>query len=262
MKTEPETKMRAMQPYETLDAVPAPLLDIRDLRVSFDTPHGLVKAVGGVSWSLSPGETLGIIGPNGSGKSTIFNTISGLLKPKAGTIEFEGERIDREPSHKIVGRGLSHILERRRVFPYLSVKQNLWLGGYNPQAKAHRDDTLEEVYGLFPRLRERKDQLAHSLSGGEQQMVAIGRAVMARPRLLLLDEPSGGLAPQFINEIGTIIQALKDDGATMLMVEQNLALAFKVADRFIILRDGVVSDGGFVKSLEGNHDEIVRTIYL
>jgi branched-chain amino acid transport system ATP-binding protein len=121
---------------------------------------------------------------------------------------------------------------------------------------------LERVFNYFPRLKERRKQLAQTLSGGEQQMVAIGRAVMAKPRLLLLDEPSGGLAPQFINEIGTIIQALKNDGATMLMVEQNLALAFKVADRFIILRDGTVSDGGFVKSLEGNHDDIVRTIYL
>ena len=114
----------------------------------------------------------------------------------------------------------------------------------------------------FPRLRERRTQQARTLSGGEQQMVALGRAVMANPRLLLLDEPSGGLAPQFINEIGAIIQALKDDGATILMVEQNLALAFKVADRFIILRDGTVSDGGFVRSLEGNYDDIVRTIYL
>ena len=121
---------------------------------------------------------------------------------------------------------------------------------------------LEKVFTYFPRLKERRRQLARTLSGGEQQMVAIGRAVMAKPRLLLLDEPSGGLAPQFINEIGTIIQALKDDGATMLMVEQNLALAFKVADRFIILRDGAVSDGGFVKAMEGSQDDIVRTIYL
>ena len=118
------------------------------------------------------------------------------------------------------------------------------------------------MFEYFPRLRERRTQQARTLSGGEQQMVALGRAVMANPRLLLLDEPSGGLAPQFINEIGTIIQALKDDGATILMVEQNLALAFKVADRFIILRDGTVSDGGFVRSLEGNYDDIVRTIYL
>jgi branched-chain amino acid transport system ATP-binding protein len=141
------------------------------------------------------------------------------------------------------------------------VEQNLRLGASvrNRDGVQHQ---LERVFHYFPRLLERRNQQTRTLSGGEQQMVAIGRAVMARPRLLLLDEPSGGLSPQFVNEIGTIIQALKEDGATMLMVEQNLALAFKVADRFIILRDGVVSDGGFVKSLEGSVDDIVRTIYL
>ena len=143
----------------------------------------------------------------------------------------------------------------------MSVEDNLRLGA-TIRNRDNIQQEIQRVYKYFPRLSERRRQEARLLSGGEQQMVAIGRAVMAKPRLLLLDEPSGGLAPQFINEIGSIIQSLKDDGATMLMVEQNLALAFKVADRFIILRDGLVSDGGFVKTLEGNHDEIVRTIYL
>jgi branched-chain amino acid transport system ATP-binding protein len=164
-------------------------------------------------------------------------------------------------AHRIFRLGVVQVSQSRDLFPDLSVEQNLRLGA----SVRNRDGVqqqLERVFHYFPRLLERRNQQTRTLSGGEQQMVAIGRAVMARPRLLLLDEPSGGLSPQFVNEIGTIIQALKEDGATMLMVEQNLALAFKVADRFIILRDGVVSDGGFVKSLEGSVDDIVRTIYL
>ena len=165
------------------------------------------------------------------------------------------------PAHQIFRLGVIQVSQSRDLFPNLTVEHNLRLGATVRNRDAI-EEQLELVFNYFPRLNERRRLHARLLSGGEQQMVAIGRAVMARPRLLLLDEPSGGLAPQFINEIGTIIQTLKDDGATMLMVEQNLALAFKVADRFIILRDGVVSDGGFVKSLQGNHDEIVRTIYL
>ena len=163
------------------------------------------------------------------------------------------------PIYKIYRHGVIQVSQARDLFPGLTVEHNLRLGA-TIRNRDREEEYLERVFNYFPRLSQRRGQLARTLSGGEQQMVAIGRAVMGKPRLLLLDEPSGGLAPQFINEIGTIIQALKDDGATMLMVEQNLALAFKVADRFIILRDGVVSDGGFVKSLEGNHDEIVRTI--
>ena len=153
------------------------------------------------------------------------------------------------------------VSQSRDLFPFLTVEHNLRLGGVIRNRRGI-EARLAQVFEYFPRLEERRTQQARTLSGGEQQMVALGRAVMANPRLLLLDEPSGGLAPQFINEIGAIIQALKDDGATILMVEQNLALAFKVADRFIILRDGTVSDGGFVRSLEGNYDDIVRTIYL
>ena len=233
------------------------LLSVDGLHVSYGTK----EVLHGIDYSISEGEVVAVLGANGSGKSTSLNTISGFVAPSAGRIFFDGADITGHPAHKIYRRGVIQVSQARDLFPGLTVEHNLRLGA-TIRNRDREEEYLERVFNYFPRLSQRRGQLARTLSGGEQQMVAIGRAVMAKPRLLLLDEPSGGLAPQFINEIGTIIQALKDDGATMLMVEQNLALAFKVADRFIILRDGVVSDGGFVKSLEGNHDEIVRTIYL
>ena len=229
------------------------MLKVTDVEVSY----GDYQVVWGVSLEVKAGEVVSLLGPNGSGKSTIFNTISGLLKPKAGTIEFEGERIDREPSHKIVGRGLSHILERRRVFPYLSVKQNLWLGGYNPQAKAHRDDTLEEVYGLFPRLRERKDQLAHSLSGGEQQMLALGRGLMSRPKLLMVDEPFLGLSPAVAKEMTDALARINDTGVSVLFIEQNVQVALSISHRGYILESGRLVLSGESETLLKS-DEIKR----
>jgi branched-chain amino acid transport system ATP-binding protein len=237
--------------------MPESLLSVETLHVSYGTK----EILHGINYSVSEREVVAVLGANGSGKSTSLNTISGFVAPTAGSIVFDGTDITKLPAHRIFRLGVIQVSQSRDLFPDLSVEDNLRLGATVRNRDA-AEEQLEKVFKYFPRLRERRRQQVRSLSGGEQQMVAIGRAVMARPRLLLLDEPSGGLAPQFINEIGTIIQALKDDGATMLMVEQNLALAFKVADRFIILRDGVVSDGGFVKSLEGNHDDIVRTIYL
>ena len=234
-----------------------PLLSVEGLHVSYGTK----EVLHGIDYSISEGEVVAVLGANGSGKSTSLNTISGFVAPSAGRIFFDGADITGHPAHKIYRHGVIQVSQARDLFPGLTVEHNLRLGA-TIRNRDREEEYLERVFNYFPRLSQRRGQLAGTLSGGEQQMVAIGRAVMAKPRLLLLDEPSGGLAPQFINEIGTIIQALKDDGATMLMVEQNLALAFKVADRFIILRDGVVSDGGFVKSLEGNHEEIVRTIYL
>ena len=229
------------------------MLKVTDVEVSY----GDYQVVWGVSLEVKAGEVVSLLGPNGSGKSTIFNTISGLLKPKAGTIEFEGERIDHEPSHKIVGRGLSHILERRRVFPYLSVKQNLWLGGYNPQAKAHRDDTLEEVYGLFPRLRERKDQLAHSLSGGEQQMLALGRGLMSRPKLLMVDEPFLGLSPAVAKEMTGALARINDTGVSVLFIEQNVQVALSMSHRGYILESGRLVLSGESETLLKS-DEIKR----
>ena len=233
------------------------LLSVSGLHVSYGTK----EVLRGIDYSISEGEVVAVLGANGSGKSTSLNTISGFVAPSAGKIVFGGADITGRPAHKIYRHGVIQVSQARDLFPGLTVEHNLRLGA-TVRNRDQEKEYLQRVFNYFPRLSERRGQLTRTLSGGEQQMVAIGRAVMAKPRLLLLDEPSGGLAPQFINEIGTIIQALKDDGATMLMVEQNLSLAFKVADRFIILRDGVVSDGGFVKSLEGNHEEIVRTIYL
>ena len=233
------------------------LLSVKGLHVSYGTK----EVLHGIDYSISEREVVAVLGANGSGKSTSLNTISGFVAPTAGSIVLDGTDITHLPAHKIFRLGVIQVSQSRDLFVDLTVEHNLRLGAMIRNRDAV-EEQLERVFTYFPRLKERRRQQARTLSGGEQQMVALGRAVMGKPRLLLLDEPSGGLAPEFINEIGTIIRALKDDGATMLMVEQNLALAFKVADRFIILRDGFVSDGGFVKSLEGNHDDIVRTIYL
>ena len=226
------------------------------------TGYGKVQILNGINLSVSKGQIIALLGGNGTGKSTLLKAISGLLTVWEGTIEFMGEGIQNQKPNIIVKKGLTQVTQGKDMYPAMTVEENLKIGAYTRSNKVEVAEDMKKVFDYFPRLKERRKQQARTLSGGEQQMVAIGRAVMAKPRLLLLDEPSGGLAPQFINEIGVIIQALKDDGATMLMVEQNLALAFKVADRFIILRDGTVSDGGFVKSLEGDHDDIVRTIYL
>ena len=238
-------------------ATPEPLMSVKSLHVSYGTKEVLK----GIDYSISKQEIVAVLGANGSGKSTSLNTISGFVSASSGNVRFDGKDITNLPAHSIFRLGVVQVSQSRDLFPNLSVEDNLRLGA-TIRNRDNIQQEIERVYKYFPRLSERRHQEARLLSGGEQQMVAVGRAVMAKPRLLLLDEPSGGLAPQFINEIGSIIQSLKDDGATMLMVEQNLALAFKVADRFIILRDGLVSDGGFVKTLEGNHDEIVRTIYL
>ncbi len=238
-------------------ATPESLLSVEGLHVSYGTK----EVLHGIDYSISEREVVAVLGANGSGKSTSLNTISGFVAPTAGRIVFDGTDITKLPAHKIFRLGVVQVSQSRDLFLDLTVEHNLRLGA-TIRNRGQTKEQLERVFEYFPRLSQRRRQQARTLSGGEQQMVAIGRALMAKPRLLLLDEPSGGLAPQFINEIGTIVQALKEDGGTILMVEQNLALAFKVADRFIILRDGVVSDGGFVKSLEGNHDEIVRNIYL
>ena len=234
-----------------------PLLRVEGLHVSY----GARQVLRGIDCHVSRREVVAVLGANGSGKSTSLNTISGFISPSAGEIVFGDTDITALPAHRIFRLGVVQVSQSRDLFPFLSVEHNLRLGGV-VRNRHEIEERLAKVFEYFPRLRERRRQQARTLSGGEQQMVAIGRAVMANPRLLLLDEPSGGLAPRFINEIGAIIQVLKDDGATILMVEQNLALAFKVADRFIILRDGMVSDGGFVRSLEGDYDDVVRNIYL
>jgi branched-chain amino acid transport system ATP-binding protein len=225
-----------------------PMLKITDLEVSY----GDFQVIWGVSLEVGAGEVVSLMGPNGCGKSTIFNTISGLLKPKAGTIELDGLRIDRLPSHEIVSLGLAHVLERHRVFPYLSVRQNLWLGAYNPQARIHRDETLEQVFNQFPRMRERQDQLAHTLSGGEQQMLALGRGLMSRPRLLLIDEPFLGLAPGVAKEMMEMIAGVNTSGVAVLFIEQNVQVALSMSSRGYILESGRLV-------LSGKPDELLNS---
>jgi branched-chain amino acid transport system ATP-binding protein len=214
----------------------------------------------GVDVRVHAGRVVALLGPNGAGKSTILNAVSGFAPRTAGSISFCGERIDRLPTHRIVARGLVHVLERRRVFPYLSVHDNLLLGAWLPGAKRRRAATLENVYDLFPRLRERARQRAHSLSGGEQQMLAIGRGLMAQPKLLMLDEPFLGLAPDMVEHIAEIIVRLRSGGVTILFIEQNVELALSLADYAYVLESGRVAVEGASSALS-EHDEI-RKVYL
>jgi branched-chain amino acid transport system ATP-binding protein len=210
------------------------MLEVSNIEVSY----GDYQVIWGVSLEVAEGEVVSLLGPNGSGKSTVFNTISGLLKPKSGSIEFTGRRIDGQPTHDIVRLGLAHILERRRVFPYLTVRENLWLGAYHPDARPHREQTLEQVYELFPRLLERERQMAHSLSGGEQQMLALGRGLMSRPRLLMVDEPFLGLAPAIVQEMKDAFQRINAEGVSILFIEQNVQVALNMSSRGYILESG------------------------
>jgi len=232
------------------------MLEIRDIEVSY----GDFQVIWGVSLEVNAGEVVSLMGPNGSGKSTIFNTISGLLKPKTGTVMFQGQPIHTMPSHQIVRLGLAHILERRRVFPHLTVRQNLWLGGYHPGARAHRPETLEHVYTLFPRLREREGQLAYSLSGGEQQMLALGRGMMSNPRLLMVDEPFLGLSPAVVKEMMAAFHRIHESGVSILFIEQNVQVALGMSDRGYILESGrCVLEG---QSQDLLHDPEVKRIFL
>jgi branched-chain amino acid transport system ATP-binding protein len=192
-----------------------------------------------VSFVVPRGEVVAILGPNGSGKSTLMNTLSGLVRARSGEISLGGRRIDSLPCHKIVPLGLAHVLERRRLFPYLSVRQNLFLGAYHPGAKARREQSLAEVEALFPRLKERESQAAGTLSGGEQQMVAIGRGLMACPSILMVDEPFLGLAPLVIEQIAEVLTAInRERGITVVFIEQNVELALRMAHRAHILESG------------------------
>ena len=229
------------------------MLKVSDIEVSY----GDYQVVWGVSLHVGAGEVVSLLGPNGSGKSTIFNTISGLIKPKAGTIEFDGARIDLQPSHEIVGRGLSHILERRRVFPHLSVRQNLWLGGYNSQARPYREETMEQIFDQFPRLRERQSQLANSLSGGEQQMLALGRGLMSRPKLLMVDEPFLGLSPAVAKGMADALARINDTGVSVLFIEQNVQVALSMSHRGYILESGRLVLSGESETLLKS-DEVKR----
>jgi branched-chain amino acid transport system ATP-binding protein len=214
----------------------------------------------GVDFSVGKAEVVALLGANGSGKSTALNTLSGFVRPLAGSIRFEGEEIAGRPPHYVFRRGVIQVSQARDLFMDMSVEDNLRLGAWVRGGRA--SELLAGVFQSFPRLAERRRQVVRLMSGGEQQMVAIGRALMGNPKILLLDEPSGGLAPAFVNEIAAIIATLKKSGIAMMIIEQNIKLALSVADRLLILRDGRVSQHHDMRSGVVNDEEIVRSIYL
>jgi len=225
-----------------------------------DVAYGDFQVIWDVSLEVAEGEVVALLGPNGAGKSTVINTISGLRRPKSGEIRFKGERIDGLPAHEIVRRRLSHILERRRVFPHLTVRQTLWLGGYNPTVRQGREETLTRVYAMFPRLEERADQYAHSLSGGEQQMLALGRGLMSQPELLMIDEPFLGLAPAVVEEMTRAIRDINQAGVTILFIEQNVQRALDLSHRGYILESGRLALAGAAHELLKSGE--VKRIFL
>ena len=232
------------------------LLELVDVEVAY----GDLPALRGVSVSVEAGETLSVVGANGAGKTTMLRAISGLMRPRAGQILLDGKRLDQLPSHAIVARGVVQVPEGRKIFPSLTVLENLELGSYVAAAKVRRREGLEQVFALFPRLKERRRQAAGTMSGGEQQMLAIGRALMARPRVLMLDEPSLGLAPIIVKEIFRIIGEINRLGTTVLLVEQNTRQALALSRRGYVLENGRVVLEGSGAELLGN--EHVKRAYL
>lgn len=233
------------------------LLKVRDI----ETYYGSAQALKGVSLKVEEGELISLLGANGAGKTTLLRTISGLIEPKRGTIEFEGQRIDRLGAEEIVRRGISHCPEGRKLFPQMTVFKNLALGAY-VRKDDHRgiEETREEVFSLFPVLKERQGQLAGTLSGGEQQMLVIGRGLMSRPKLLLLDEPSLGIAPLLVARIFEVIQDVNRRGTTMLLVEQNAAVALNIAHHGYVLETGEIILSGEARRLLS--EEKVKQAYL
>ena len=223
------------------------LLEVNDLHVYY----GVIQALKGISFHVEKGEIVALIGANGAGKTTTLHTISGLLRAKQGTIRYQDTDITKMAGHKIVTLGIAQVPEGRRVFPDLTVLANLKLGAYTRKDKAEMDETLKMVYERFPRLEERKNQTAGTLSGGEQQMLAMGRALMSHPQLILMDEPSMGLSPLLVNEIFDIIQKINADGTTVLLVEQNAKKALSVANRAYVMETGTIS-------MEGNAEDLLE----
>ncbi|WP_187324655.1 ABC transporter ATP-binding protein [Olsenella uli] len=232
------------------------ILHVENLNVYY----GAIHAVKGISFDVEEGEVVTLIGANGAGKSTTLNTVAGLLKPREGVVEFEGKSLLGIAPHTIVGKGIALCPEGRRVFLQMSVRENLEMGAFTRTDSAEVAQSLEDVFKRFPRLKERENQVAGTLSGGEQQMLAMGRALMSKPRLLMLDEPSMGLAPILVQEIFDIIEQLHSAGTTVLLVEQNARMALKVADRAYVLETGKVSMSG--KASELASDERVKQAYL
>ena len=222
--------------------------------------YGDLQALWDVSFEVHEGEKVVIVGANGAGKTTTLRTISGLLRPKTGEIRFLGQRIDRLPPHKIVELGIAHVPEGRRIFPRMTVMENLEMGAYIKRAREKFDDTLEWVFSIFPRLKERKDQIAGTMSGGERQMLAIARGLMSRPKLLMLDEPSLGLAPKLVLKVFEVVQRISEEGVTILLVEQNVRHALELADRGYVLETGRITLSGRGEELLEN--EYVKKAYL
>ena len=232
------------------------MLEVKDLKVYY----GIIQAIKGVSFHVNEGEVIALIGANGAGKTTILHTVSGLLSPRSGSVVFEGSDIVKIPGHKIVSRGMAHVPEGRRVFAQLSVLQNLKMGAYTRKDKEEIEETLKMIFDRFPRLEERQNQLAGTLSGGEQQMLAIGRALMSHPKLILMDEPSMGLSPILVNEIFDIIKEVSKSGTTVLLVEQNAKKALSIADRAYVLETGKIVLEGAAGDLLNNAS--IKKAYL
>ena len=226
------------------------------LQVSnINTFYGRIQALWDICLTVNEGEIVAIIGANGAGKSTLVHAISGLLQPTSGTITYQGQRIDGLSPNAIVELGISHIPEGRRLFVEMSIRENLEMGAYNSGSWKVRGETLEQVYKLFPILKEREKQLATTLSGGEQQMLAMGRGLMSRPKLCIIDEPSNGLAPKLVNDVFQIIKSLRDQGITILLIEQNVHQTLKVADRACVLENGHMA-------LEGCCEDLLKSDHI
>lgn len=227
---------------------------------SIDVFYGDVQVLWGVSFEVRKGEIVALIGANGAGKSTTLKTVSGLLRPKRGEVTFEGTRLDKMPPFKVIEQGIAHVPEARRLFPQMTVEENLELGALHGEAKARRKQTLEEVFERFPRMKERRRQLAGTLSGGEQQMCAVGRGLMSLPRMILFDEPSLGLSPLLVKDIFKVVREVQKMGVTVMIVEQNVRQTLAVCDRAYVLESGkVVREGAGRELLE---DEEVKKAYL
>ncbi|MEF2586531.1 MAG: ABC transporter ATP-binding protein [Butyrivibrio sp.] len=232
------------------------LLEINNLEVHY----GVIQALKGISFEVNEGEIIALIGANGAGKTTTLHTISGILQASSGNIIYDGKDITKVQAHKIVNLGISQVPEGRRVFAQLSVLENLKLGAFIRKDKDGIEEDLRNIYERFPRLEERKNQLAGTLSGGEQQMLAMGRALMSRPRIILMDEPSMGLSPIYVSEIFEIIKSINKDGTTVLLVEQNAKKALSIADRAYVLETGMIALSGDAKDLMNN--DTVKKAYL
>ena len=232
------------------------MLEVKDLQVYY----GVIQALKGISFEVNQGEVIALIGANGAGKTTTLQTLTGIIPSKAGSIRFEGKDITKVPAHKIVEMGMAHVPEGRRVFADMTVYENLLMGAYTRKDKNEIAQSLANVYKRFPRLEERKNQRAGTLSGGEQQMLAMGRALMSKPRIILMDEPSMGLSPIFVNEIFNIIKEVSEGGTTVLLVEQNAKKALSIADRAYVLETGNITLSGKAEDLL--NDESVQKAYL